>query len=334
MKDQLKAPTMKDVAKEAGVALGTVSKVFNGLPVGEEYKTRVEAAAKRLGYQVNVYARGLRSSKTLTVALIIPNLTHPFFSSFADYCCAILQEKGYRMLLSTTSYDPNSEQKCIDMVQQNKVDGIIAITYNPNLNVSDNLPFVIIDRKLDANVPCVSSDNFAGGELAAEKLLENKCQKLLFLGLGSQVPGEADKRAIGFESYCSSHNVDYYMFKNFDDEEATIDGIHKVMNFIEDNTSDGHFKYDGIFCNTDMLACKVIDKLTSLGVKIPDDVQIIGYDGIRKAESDELYCSSIVQPLHKLADTAINLLLDVDKNDTPSLVCLPVHYAYGKTTKF
>ncbi|MBQ3774410.1 MAG: LacI family DNA-binding transcriptional regulator, partial [Pseudobutyrivibrio sp.] len=93
---------MKDVSRLAGVSLGTVSKVFNGIPVGDEYKAKVEAAAKALGYQVNVYARGLRASKTNTVAVILPNVINPFYSNMADYCCRRLNEKGYRMLLSTT----------------------------------------------------------------------------------------------------------------------------------------------------------------------------------------------------------------------------------------
>ena len=79
-----KSPTMKDVAREAGVALGTVSKVFNGIPVGKSYQQKVEEAALRLGYSVNSYARGLRADKTYTVALIIPSLGHNFFSLLAD----------------------------------------------------------------------------------------------------------------------------------------------------------------------------------------------------------------------------------------------------------
>lgn len=328
MSKKSKAPTMKDVAKEAGVALGTVSKVFNGIPVGDEYRQKVEEAAKRLGYQVNVYARGLRASKTYTIALIVPVINHPFFSEFADNCCVILQKKGYRMMIATTYYDLDTEQKCIDMVQQNKVDGIIAITYNPNLEVSDDLPFVIIDRKLEANVPCVSSDNFSGGEIAAQKLIENGCKKLLFLSTGSTVPGEADKRLIGFESYCVSHNVSYAKYKTYDNE-----GTEPLLKYIEDHTQNGSFEYDGIFCNTDVIASMAIEKLKALGISVPDDVQIIGYDGVKKQGTNDYICSTIKQPISKMADTAINLLLDVDKNGSPALVCLPVEYCYGGTTK-
>lgn len=327
MKATTKAPTMKDVAAEAGVALGTVSKVFNNLPVGDEYRQKVEAAAKKLGYSVNQYARGLRSSKTNTIALVLPGINHPFYSEFADHCCNILHSKGYRMLIATTSYNHQMEQECINMVQQNKVDGIIAITYNPALEVSDELPFIIIDRKIDAKVPCVSSDNFAGGQLAAQKLAENGCQHLLFLGNSSKVPGEADKRLLGFERYCIQNNLTYDILHTYDGE-----GVTEILNFVSDFSKDGTSKYDGIFCNTDALAVQVIDILKEHHIRIPEDIQIIGYDGVKKFGSGDYFCSTICQPLFDMANTAIHLLLEDDMASSPSLICLPIRYQEGGTT--
>lgn len=328
MSKKTKLPTMKDVSVVAGVSLGTVSKVFNGIPVGEEYKQKVEKAASKLGYQVNVYARGLRASKTYTIALILPNLINPFYSSLADICCKLLQEKGYRILLTTTSYNAEQEQKCVDMVQQNKVDGIIAITYNPELEINDDLPFVIFDRKFHNSIPCVSSDNYSGGQLAAEKLVENGCKKLLFLGISSHVPGEADKRVLGFENYCNNNQIDYTVHRVFDE-----DGLNNICQFIDDSIVDGHFPFDGIFCNTDTLAIDVMNKLHECNISIPDDVQLIGYDGIKSFQSGSYVCSTISQPLEDMAKAAIDILLSDEKNKSSALICLPVTYCYGGTTK-
>ena len=109
------APTMKDVAAEAGVALGTVSKVFNNIPVGEEYRVRVLDAARKLGYRVNSYARGLKTNKTYTAALVWPTLRHPFFSSLADAIIGALMRRGYRTIVTITNYDSQAEQRCIDL---------------------------------------------------------------------------------------------------------------------------------------------------------------------------------------------------------------------------
>lgn len=321
-------PTMKDVASTAGVSLGTVSKVFNGIPVGEEYRARVESAAKKLGYQVNIYARGLRASKTNTIAVIVPDVINPFFAELANECSRQLGAIGYRMLLATTSYDPKAEQQCIDMVAQNKVDGIIAITYNPQLEVKDDLPFVIIDRKFNSNVPCVSSDNYTGGCLAAEMLSRKGANKLLFLGVSSHVSGEADKRSIGFENYCRVHGIDCTIYRAWDE-----DGMDAIIKYIKDSIQNGAFLYDGIFCGTDKVAVYTINYLTSLGIRIPKDVQVIGYDGIQRFGGEGYWCSTIRQPLEQMAAAAIDILINPDRAGSPALVCLPVTFCEGGTTR-
>lgn len=120
------APTMKDVAREAGVSLGTVSKVINGIPVGESYRRKVEKAAKKLGYQVNHYARGLKTNESYCIAFIAPSTTNPFFAALAQEICKALSQRGYRMMLFITGFDPKAEQFCIQMIHQNKLDGAIA----------------------------------------------------------------------------------------------------------------------------------------------------------------------------------------------------------------
>ena len=102
---------MKDVAREAGVALGTVSKVINGIPVGEEYRKKVEAAIQKLNYEVNTYARGLKVQKTNIIALIIPNTTNPFFATFTDHIENALNRHRIRLLLDRKSTRLNSSHR-------------------------------------------------------------------------------------------------------------------------------------------------------------------------------------------------------------------------------
>ena len=324
-----KSPTMKDVAREAGVALGTVSKVFNNIPVGDTYRQKVEQAADRLGYRVNSYARGLRADKTNTVALILPSTDHMFFALLADHICDALAKRDYRMVLAITRDDPRAEARCIHMVRQNKVDGIIGLTYSADLDVGEDLPYVSIDRFISPNIPCVSSDNFNGGSMAAEKLVRLGCKRLLFLRTGSHVSGEADKRGAGFSSYCQTNGVPFEALR-FDDQE----GMKPVYDYLDVHFSPDRLDYDGIFCSTDMLAYRVRKHLASIGVRVPEDVQIIGFDGIRgfNAEGD-LFCSTIVQPIKQIAETAVYILLNEDSSPLPGLICLPVTYAAGGTTR-
>ncbi len=327
MKKENSAPTMKDVAREAGVALGTVSKVVNGFPVGDSYKLRVEEAIKKLNYQVNSYAQGLKASKTCTVALLIPNTQVPFFASLTYYINLALLKRKYKMLLCSTDSDLKLEQEYIIMAQQNKVDGIIGLTYNPNLIIEENTPFVSIDRSMGPKIPCVACDNFAGGQLAAEKLADFGCKNVAFLRIGSSLTNEPNKRKAGFENGCLSRGLDYEM-KILNDG----DSFDEFESFLVDHMDHGKLLFDGIFCVTDTLAYSIMKILHKLGQRVPEDVQLIGFDGTRYLGEKDYVCSTIVQPIPEIAEMCVELLLQENMPAKPPLVCLPVTYAYGGTT--
>ena len=327
MKSEHSVPTMKDVAREAGVALGAVSKVVNSIPVGESYRLRVEEAIKKLNYQVNSYAQGLKANKTYTVALLLPNTEDPFFASLAYHINLSLLKRRYRMLLCCT-VNSDQEQEYITMAQQNKVDGIIGLTYNPNLQIEENTPFVAIDRSMGSKIPCVASDNFAGGQLAAEKLADLGCTNVAFLRIGSSLDNEPNKRKAGFENGCLSRGLSYKM-KILNDGEP----FEEFTRFLSEHMHDGRLSFDGIFCVTDRLAYLIIKTLRQLNLRVPEDVQVIGFDGIRVFPGAEHVCSTIVQPVPEIAEMCVNLLLQENISAKPPLVCLPVTYVSGGTTR-
>lgn len=321
-------PTMKDVAREAGVALGTVSKVVNGLPVGEKYRARVEEAIERLNYRVNVYAQGMRRDRTHIIEMMIPNLVNPFFARLVNCIDKELRRAGYKMLLCTTDGDPSQEQAHVSMAEQQMVDGIICLTYVPKLQVPENIPMVSIDRYFGSGIPCVASDNYAGGRLAAEKLIENGCGNLLFLRTGTYLANETNKRKDGFVSACGKFDIPYTL-------KTVNDGTpySAFEEFLQEHFHNGELDFDGIFCATDFLAHQIRRSLRAMGIRVPDDVQIVGYDGVPYLEGRELPCSTIVQPLEGIAETCVKLVLEGHPEKAPALVCLPVSYAYGGTTK-
>lgn len=327
MKRKNSVPTMKDVAREAGVALGTVSKVVNGLPVGEAYRVRVEEAIKKLNYQVNSYAQGLKANKTYTAALLIPNTQEPFFASLTYYINISLLKRNYRTLLCSTDFNPELEQEYVTMVQQNKVDGIIGLTYNPNLIIEESTPFVAIDRSMGSKIPCVASDNFAGGQLAAEKLADFGCKTVAFLRIGSSLNNEPNKRKAGFENGCLSRGLNYKM-KILEDG----DSYEEFEQFLSSHMDNGKLAFDGIFCVTDGLAYYILKILHKLKLNVPEDVQVIGFDGIRLFGDKKYICSTIIQPVPEIAEMCVELLLQENMKTKPPLVCLPVTYGYGGTT--
>ncbi|MDD3277517.1 MAG: LacI family DNA-binding transcriptional regulator [Lachnospiraceae bacterium] len=327
------APTMKDVAREAGVALGTVSRVINGITVGDEYKKKVEAAIKKLNYQVNTYARGLKTSQTKTLTLIIPSLALPFYANFAYEIEQQTYQHGRKLILCCSNGIPEKEIDYISLASQSKTDGIIALTYSDISNqVPEDIPLIVFDRHFEnRSVPRIASDNFAGGFLAIEKLLEFGCTHPIFIGYHSDFPGEADKRFEGFQAACKKFELKPTFLYESDDN----DSYETLYNFIVSHQDkDTHtLDFDGIFANTDLEACAAVRILDDLNYSVPADVQIIGFDGTKKfLPIDEYIVSTIVQPLPALAKKCVEMILNAENEPLPTLTLLPVTYEYGGTT--
>ena len=321
-------PTMVDVAREAGVALGTVSRVVNGEQVGDEFRYKVNEAIRRLGYRYNNSGRALRTDRTNTIALIIPNTINPYFALLVHHINIALESRNYKMMLCFTGYDKNREIEFIRMAQQNRVDGIIALTYNPSLSIPEDIPFVTIDRFFSVSVPCVASDNFGGGALAARKLKESGCQNVAFLRYGSVLTNEPSKRRDGFVAACVEMGLPFEV-KALEDEQP----FSEFEKFLSGHMHGGKLDFDGLFVGTDSLAWMIIKMLRKWKLRVPEDVQVIGFDGIRMFGDQECVLSTIVQPVQEIAETCVTTVLSPDLSSVPSLICLPVRYEYGGTTK-
>ena len=171
MSEQKKSITMKDVAIEAGVSVGTVSRVINKESgIKEVTLKKVEQAIKTLNYIPDFYARGMKKNRTETIALIVPSIWHPFFSEFAMHVENEVYKRQNKLLLCSIN-GTDREQDYLDMLRHNKVDGVVAITYSPIENyLTSGIPFVSIDRMYsNIEIACVSSDNEAGGREALDQ---------------------------------------------------------------------------------------------------------------------------------------------------------------------
>ena len=320
--------TMKDVAALAKVGVGTVSRVLNSSgSVKESTRRKVEAAMKELNYIPNAYARGLKMNKTNTVALIIPTIWHPFFSEFAYYVESNLAEHKYKMLLCNSDVSSDKELEYIQMVQENKVDGIIGITYSDLDNfVSSHLPFVTIDRHFKEETVCVTSDNFHAGQLAVEKLVEKGCKKLGYVGTHSRFPTETTKRRSGFVEQAELMEIPYAIY---DGEDPVVEFKQEIRTFLEENPD-----VDGVFAHTDFIALDILEVLDEMKRKVPEEVQIIGCDGIKMEAGRKQIVSTIRQPVDLMAKAAVEKIIQViDGEPVKTKITLSVHYVEGPTTK-
>ena len=331
--------TIKDVALDAGVAVGTVSKVINGQYVSEKNRKKVEESIERLGYQMNFYARGLKVRNTYTVAAIVPETINPFFAIWVYYLEQALYKNGYKMLLCNTQGTIEKEQSYFRMAAQNKVDGIICVTYRDvEEYVQEDIPVVSLDRHFEKKICCVSSDNYHGGELAAEKMISTGSTRLLYMRSGSILPGETMKRGPGFVDYCHAHGVSVETldlgddFEIFGDGNSSIDDV--LQEFLIASRKSGKMRYDGIYTSTDSLAWLLLNQTRKLGIRVQEEVQIIGHDGLRMMNRGNYFVSTIVQPVKEMAEKSVEIVLKkIRGEETEMMTILPVKFADGGTTR-
>lgn len=319
--------TMKDVAKLAGVSLGSVSNVLNGVKVKPSTYKKVIDAVEELDYEKNNLARSFRMNHTNTIALIIPTIWHPFFSSIAFYVEQVAEENGFQVYMCNSDNNPEVELEYIELLRKSRVDGIIAITYaNIDSYVESSLPFVSIDRHFSDEISIVSSDNFEGGRLAAKTLSEKNAKELLFVGSHHLIFNETMKRREGFEDYCKSNNIKYHII----DFLEPYTGLHEELeNIFNENPN-----IDGIFAINDYLGMDIIKILSQFNRKVLTDYQLIGFDGLRTSRERDYMISSIEQPVRDIAYNAFNILLKMIENpDYNEQIKLPVQFQEGGTTR-
>lgn len=321
-------PSIKDVANLAGVGVGTVSRVINNVgsvkPITRE---KVKVAIQELNYVPDEVARNFKMQKSKMVALLLPNIWHPFFSELAYYIEDELDQAGFKLMLCNSGGKSDKELYYLDMLRQNKVAGIIGITYNDIDNdVTTDIPIISIDRHFTNKITCVTSDNFDGGRIALRELVKTGAKKPAFLGSVTSVYSETMLRKKGFIHEANALGIEYVIYEVPD---PILDDVEYYGNFLRDYQG-----VDGIFAITDMVAAKYIEYAKGYGISVPEDVKVIGYDGIQDHKFFHPILSTIRQPVEEMARTAVKLLLKKVEGETleQEIYRIPVMYREGETT--
>ena len=226
---------INDVAEAAGVSRGSVSNYLNNKKVSDKIKLKIEAAIKELNYIPNSSARDLRSKESKFVVFIIPTVWSPFFSELTYYIQNELNSSGYKMILCISDSDFNKEKEYIELATSQKAAGIISISYSQmNDFVRPGMPLVSIEKEPTGRFSMVSSDNYEGGKLAAQKLIEKGAETLIYLGEKVIYSDAMSARKSGFVDYCNLNHVPYEIvevssIKNYENVKKDI------LSFLEEN---------------------------------------------------------------------------------------------------
>ncbi|MCG7213216.1 LacI family DNA-binding transcriptional regulator [Paenibacillus mucilaginosus] len=321
---------LKDVAELAGVGVGTVSRVINNhASVKPKTREKVLEAIKQLNYVPNEIARNFKMQKSNLVALLLPSIWNPFFSELAYYIEDELDREGYKLILCNSGGKPAKELYYFDTLSQNKVAGVLGITYNDiESSLDTEIPIVSIDRHFSKSVPCVTSDNYTGGRIAMRELYRAGVRKPAFLGVVTAIFSETMLRKKGFIDEAESLGLDYIVYE---EPDPVMDDLKYFGNFFKVRE---HREVDGVFAITDIFAAKYIDQAQKYGIRVPQDVKVIGYDGIQDNTLFHPILSTIRQPVEEMARTSVRLLLSQIAGESVSLdtIRIPVQFRPGETT--
>jgi LacI family sucrose operon transcriptional repressor len=305
--------SIRDVAKKANVATCTVSRVLNGSSyVAPETKAKIEKAMKELNYIPNELARSMFRQKAGIIAMIVPDILHPFFSTLAKHIEEELYKRGFKMMLCSTSNNSNREKDYINILMTNMVDGVIV-----GVNSLDskeykkfNKPIIMLDRIIDDKTMVVVSDHEKGGKLAANKLIESGCKNIIHI---SGVPNHnilSYKSHISFEATLKDNGVNVnnieINWSNFE-FEVYYEWANKIL--------DEYKNIDGVFA-ADMVAAAFLKSAVSRGKRIPQDFKIVAYDGTYTTNSNILSITTVVQQVDKIAEGTVELIINAIEGKT------------------
>ena len=322
------AATIQDVARVSGVGVGTVSRVINGgANVSKKTSEKVLNAIKELNYIPNSLGVKLRTNQNKVIALLIPVINHTFFAELTAHVEKEALKYGYSILLVCSQKHIEREMEIIDKLNRNEVDGVIFVThYNHNQEELKNKNIVTIDRHLAEDIPFVSSNNYDSSKEAIEYLIEKGCKNIAYLGSKPFVDSEVLLREKAYLDVIKKHGMEpkiHSVVINHGEEQEKVD------EFIET-----YPEVDGIFVSGASMSYALYRTLTKKGKKIPEDVQIISYDGFFGDFKDSNVITCVEQPVEEMARKCIEILLDLfNKNKPKTQNILNSKFVINNTTK-
>jgi len=309
------AVRMKDIAQELGVSVVTVSKVLrNHSDIGEETRQRVLKKMKDLNYQPNFAARALVTGRTYTVGLVVPDLVHPFFAEVAKGLSSTLRKRGYGLILASSEEDPDLEAQEIGQLLARRLDAIVIASAQETVESfrrieEQKTPYVLVDRTfagLKANF--VGVDDESVGELATEHLVAVGCRRIAHIR-GPQVSTAAG-RLEGYRRALARHNLgtmpEYVPTATAGDDNSEARGREAMRQLLKLDPLP-----DGVFCYNDPTAMGAMNAILDAGLRIPEDIAIIGCGNVHYDPSLRVPLSSIDQQSAAIGERAARLALSL-----------------------
>ena len=307
---------MRDVAEKANVSTTTVSHVINKSRfVSEDVRSRVNSAMEELGYRPNAIARSLRSGQTLTIGLILPDSANPFFAEIGRGIETHAFNNGFNAILCNSDGDPIREAQYVDVLLKKQVDGLIFVASGnyPNtiaLLEKSHVPIVIVDRKIPLlNADTVLVNNKLGGYLATRHLISLGHTRIGYVSGPSSLTPSCD-REIGYRDAITEAGLCLDERLILPGDFNLLSGRMKTLELL--NLSEPP---TAIFLSNDWMAIGAIRAASEIGLSVPNELAIVGFDDIELSSFVTPALTTIRQPTTKICKSAVELLIKRIKHD-------------------
>ena len=307
-------PTIYDVARLAGVSTATVSRALNGTgQIAPGTRAAIEAAIEQLGYRPNTIARSLVTKSTQTIALLLPDITNPFYAELVSGIQERALAAGHTMLLCTTEGDPEREEQYLSLLRAKQVDGALVdgLRLPPDRIahfVREGLPIVCLDRDLNStSVPLVQVDNRLGARLATEHLLSLGHVRIAHVA-GADDLRISEERVEGYREALQAAGLEPDSALIETGGFTEVGGHDATVRLLE---RDPHFT--ALFAANDLSAVGAIAALASVRRRVPKDVSVVGFDDLRLAAYTSPPLTTVHQPAKEIAEVATRLLIDLTR---------------------
>lgn len=303
---------MKDIARDLGVSAVTVSKVLrNHHDIGPETRERVLRRIKELNYQPNQNARALATGKSHLIGLIVPDLLHQFFAQVTKGVSRTLRAQGYGLIISSSEENPEFEKEEIDQMLARHVDALIIASTQKNGQAfkritARRIPYVLVDRKPEGlNANFIGTDDRRAGMLATEHLIAKGCRRIAHIG--GKYLSTASERFSGYRSALEQHGFElseqYICHRDQLDDAAVETGYRATQALLKLDP-----RPDGIFCFSDPIATGAMQAILEEGLRIPQDVAIVGCGNVLYASALRVPLSSVDQESETMGEHAAKMV--------------------------
>ncbi len=326
--------TIKDIAKETGLGLATISKYLNGGNVRPENKILLEKAVKKLNFQVNEFARGLKTNKSKMIGIVIPELSNLFTTTIIAEIEDILRKNCYGVMVMDYRSDEKIEKEVVDFLLSRKIDGVVYMPISDRVEnakklIDNQVPVVFIDRKvLGISADFVGVDNITAGKKATELLLDNNHKDIAIIAGPKDLKTTCD-RLEGYKLAMKNFNLSVKE-ENIALSGYNIEDGYKSMKAILEKNSE----VTAVFATNYEMTLGAIMAINEKGVKIPDDISFVGFDNIELSRVISPKITIVSQPIMEIARKSANLLLERLKNEgVSSQIILDCFIEQGKSIK-